>query len=84
MSVVEERYDVIVVGAGHAGCEAGLATARLGLETVVFTVSADSIAFMPCNPHIGGSSKDISSVSWMRSAVRWERSSIRLSCSRRC
>ena len=57
MSVVEERYDVIVVGAGHAGCEAGLATARLGLETVVFTVSADSIAFMPCNPHIGGSSK---------------------------
>ena len=57
MSVVEERYDVIVVGAGHAGCEAGLATARLGLETVVFTVSVDSIAFMPCNPHIGGSSK---------------------------
>ena len=57
MSVVEERYDVIVVGAGHAGCEAGLATARLGLETVVFTLSVDSIAFMPCNPHIGGSSK---------------------------
>ena len=57
MSVVEESYDVIVVGAGHAGCEAALATARLGLETVVFTVSADSIAFMPCNPHIGGSSK---------------------------
>ena len=57
MAVVEESYDVIVVGAGHAGCEAALAAARLGLETVVFTVSADSIAFMPCNPHIGGSSK---------------------------
>ena len=57
MSVVEESYDVIVVGAGHAGCEAALATARLGLETVIFTVNADSIAFMPCNPHIGGSSK---------------------------
>ncbi len=57
MSVVEESYDVIVIGAGHAGCEASLAAARLGLETIVFTVSADSIAFMPCNPHIGGSSK---------------------------
>ena len=57
MSVVEETYDVVVIGAGHAGCEAGLACARLGLETIVFTVSMDSVAFMPCNPHIGGSSK---------------------------
>ena len=50
-------YDVIVVGAGHAGCEAALACARLGLETIVFTVSVDSIALMPCNPNVGGSSK---------------------------
>ncbi len=57
MSVVEETYDVVVIGAGHAGCEAGLATARLGLETIVFTVSMDSVAMMPCNPNIGGSSK---------------------------
>ena len=56
-SVVEESYDVCVVGAGHAGCEAALACARLGLETIVFTVSVDSIAMMPCNPNIGGSSK---------------------------
>lgn len=53
----EETVDVAVVGAGHAGCEAALACARLGLETVLFTVSADSIAMMPCNPNIGGSSK---------------------------
>lgn len=57
MSVVEEQFDVVVVGAGHAGCEAALASARLGLKTVIFTVSVDSIALMPCNPNIGGSSK---------------------------
>ena len=57
MPFVEETYDVCVVGAGHAGCEAALACARLGLETIVFTVSIDSIALMPCNPNIGGSSK---------------------------
>ena len=54
---LEENYDVAVVGAGHAGCEAALACARLGLETIIFTVSVDSIALMPCNPNIGGSSK---------------------------
>ena len=54
---LEENYDVAVVGAGHAGCEAALACARLGLETIMFTVSVDSIAMMPCNPNIGGSSK---------------------------
>lgn len=52
-----DNYDVVVVGAGHAGCEAALAAARLGLETIVFTVSVNSIALMPCNPNIGGSSK---------------------------
>ena len=57
MSVIEETYDVCVVGAGHAGCEAALACARMGLETIIFTVSVDSIAMMPCNPNIGGSSK---------------------------
>lgn len=57
MPYLEESYDIVVVGAGHAGCEAALACARLGLETIIFTVSVDSIALMPCNPNIGGSSK---------------------------
>ena len=57
MSQVEEYYDVVVVGAGHAGCEATLAAARMGLETIIFTVSMDSVAMMPCNPNVGGSSK---------------------------
>ncbi len=57
MSEIREIVDVCVVGAGHAGCEAALACARLGLETVIFTVSVDSIALMPCNPNIGGTSK---------------------------
>lgn len=52
-----EKVDVCVIGAGHAGCEAALACARLGLETVIFTISVDSIALMPCNPNIGGTSK---------------------------
>ena len=57
MNRLEENYDVAVVGAGHAGCEAALAAARLGMNTILFTVSVDSIALMPCNPNIGGSSK---------------------------
>ena len=57
MPAIVENYDVVVVGAGHAGCEAALASARLGMETIIFTVSVDSIALMPCNPNIGGSSK---------------------------
>lgn len=54
---LEKTCDIVVVGAGHAGCEASLACARLGLDTVMFTVSVDSIALMPCNPNVGGSSK---------------------------
>jgi len=57
MKHIEEYYDVIVVGAGHAGCEAALACSRLGLNTIIFTISVNSIALMPCNPNIGGSSK---------------------------
>ena len=53
----KDAYDIVVVGAGHAGCEAALACARLGLKTIVFTVSVESIAMMPCNPNIGGTSK---------------------------
>ena len=53
----KDAYDVVVIGAGHAGCEAALACARLGCKTIVFTVSVDSIALMPCNPNVGGSSK---------------------------
>ena len=57
MKNLVENYDIVVVGAGHAGCEAALAGARLGLNTIMFTVSVDSIALMPCNPNVGGSSK---------------------------
>ena len=57
MDRIYESYDVAVVGAGHAGCEAALACARLSLNTILFTVSTDSIAMMPCNPNIGGTSK---------------------------
>lgn len=57
MNTIEEAYDAIVVGAGHAGCEAALALARLGQDTILFTVSMDSVAMMPCNPNVGGSSK---------------------------
>ena len=56
-NTIREQVDVCVIGAGHAGCEAALACSRLGLETVIFTVSVDSIALMPCNPNVGGSSK---------------------------
>ncbi|MCR5216947.1 MAG: tRNA uridine-5-carboxymethylaminomethyl(34) synthesis enzyme MnmG [Lachnospiraceae bacterium] len=57
MAYVEENYDVVIIGLGHAGCEAALAAARMGLDTIAFTISNDSIAMMPCNPNIGGSSK---------------------------
>ncbi len=57
MLKIEENYDIAIIGAGHAGCEAALAGARLGFKTICFTVSVDSIALMPCNPNIGGTSK---------------------------
>ena len=57
MSYVYDEYDVVVIGAGHAGCEAALASARLSLKTIIFTIAMDSIALMPCNPNIGGTSK---------------------------
>ena len=59
MSKIHKTYDVIVVGAGHAGCEAALAAARMGFKTAIFTINLDSIANMPCNPNIGGTGKDI-------------------------
>ena len=80
----KDAYDIVVVGVGHAGCEAALACARLGLKTIVFTVSVESIAMMPCNPNIGGPQRDTWYVSWMRSAVKWVRTSTRHLFSQRC
>ncbi len=57
MSYYAGDYDVVVIGAGHAGCEAALAAARLGMKTAIFSISLEAVANMPCNPHIGGSSK---------------------------
>ena len=84
MPVVEETYDIVVVGAGHAGCEAALAAARLGFETIMFTVSVDSIALMPCNPMWEAALKAIWYGSWMRWAERWERTLIKPLSSLRC
>ena len=57
METIINDFDAVVIGAGHAGCEAALALSRLGIKTIAFTVSVNSIALMPCNPNIGGSSK---------------------------
>ena len=67
------RYDVAVIGAGHAGIEAGLACARMGLKTAVFTINLDAVGNMPCNPAIGGTGRAISCASSTRSAARWRR-----------
>ena len=66
----KDAYDIVVVGAGHAGCEAALACARLGLKTIVFTVSVESIAMMPCNPNIGGTSKGHLSLIHIQMCIR--------------
>lgn len=84
MSVLTENYDVAIVGAGHAGCEAALACARLGLETIMFTVSVDSIALMPCNPNIGGSSKGHLVKKLTPWAEKWAKILIRPLFSLRC
>lgn len=84
MPCIVENYDVCVVGAGHAGCEAALASARLGLETILFTVSVDSIAMMPCNPNIGGSSKGHLVREIDALGGRWEKILIRHLSSLRC
>ena len=73
MSHIYEDYDVVVVGAGHAGCEAALACARLSLKTIIFTISIESIALMPCNPNIGGTSRGILLEKLMLWVERWAR-----------
>ena len=57
MEYIEGKFDIVVAGAGHAGCEAALACARMGLKTLLLTLTKDAVAFMPCNPAIGGTSK---------------------------
>ena len=84
MAVLEETIDIAVIGAGHAGCEAALAAARMGLETVVFTVSVDSIAMMPCNPNIGGTSKGHLVKEIDALGARWVKILIRRLFSRKC
>lgn len=84
MNHLTENYDIAVVGAGHAGCEAALACARLGLETIMFTVSVDSIALMPCNPNVGGSSKGHLVRELVLWVEKWEKILIKHSSSLRC
>lgn len=81
---LKKQVDVCVVGAGHAGCEAALACARLGMKTVIFTVSVDSIALMPCNPNVGGSSKGHLVRELVLWVERWVKILIRLLFSRKC
>ena len=77
-------YDVIVIGAGHAGIEACLAAARLGVKTAVFTINLDWVGNMPCNPSIGGTSKVTLCVKLTHSAVKWARRQINTPCNPVC
>lgn len=67
------QFDIAVIGAGHAGIEAALAAARLGLETIVFTINLDAVGNLPCNPAIGGTARAIWSGNWTRWAAKWRR-----------
>ena len=84
MNYFAGEYDVAVVGAGHAGIEAALAAARLGCKTAIFTINMDAVGNCPCNPSIGGTAKDISSVRLTHSAVKWERLPMNVFCSPEC
>lgn len=67
----EQQYDVVVIGAGHAGVEAGLAAARMGASTLMLTLNLDAVAYMPCNPSVGGPAKASSFARLMLSVVKW-------------
>ena len=71
MEKIAGKYDVIVIGAGHAGVEAGLAAARLGAKTLMFSINLDSVAMMPCNPSIGGTGKGPARVIWFERLMHW-------------
>ncbi len=73
-----EEYDIIVIGAGHAGVEASLAASRMGCKVLLATINIEMLAFMPCNPSIGGSAKGLSCVKSMPSVARWPRLLTRL------
>ena len=77
MSYMGGTYDVIVVGAGHAGCEVALASARMGAETLMVTINLDMVAFMPCNPSIGGPAKAMSFAKSTHWAEKWDAISIK-------
>ena len=72
-----EEYDIIVIGAGHAGVEASLAASRMGCKVLLATINIEMLAFMPCNPSIGGSAKGLSCVKSMPSVEKWRRTSTR-------
>ena len=78
------QFDIAVIGAGHAGIEAALAAARLGMETIVFTINLDAVGNMPCNPAIGGTGRAIWSGSWTPWGARWRRPPTRAASSTGC
>lgn len=84
MEYFADNYDVIVIGAGHAGIEAALASARLGVKTAVFTINLDWVGNMPCNPSIGGTSKGHLYAKLTHSAAKWARQQTSIACNRVC